>query len=61
MPKLEVTKLSGHFKTFVAVETIIMVISLYIFTLDPDFDINWDEWIYSLGKTASRMTTALLR
>lgn len=42
MLKLELTKATGHFKTFVAVDIIIMVTSLYILALDPDFNINWD-------------------
>lgn len=60
MPKLEVTKLTSHFKKFMPVETVIMVTAVHILFLECDFDISLDELIYSLDKTASRMATALL-
>lgn len=61
MPKLEITKATSLFKKCMQVETVIVVTAVHILCLEHDFDASLDEGIYSSDKTASRMTTALLR
>lgn len=60
IPKLEPLATS-LFKKFIPVEMVIVVTALHILCLEHDFDTSLHEGIYSLDKTASRMTTALLQ
>lgn len=60
MPELEVTQLTSCFKKIMPVKPVIMVTAVNTLSLERDFDISLVEWIYSLDKAASRMTTALL-
>lgn len=43
MPKLEVTKLTSHFKKIVPVEIVIMVTAVHILSLEHEFDISLGE------------------